>query len=59
MKPPCPNCRSPMVPQGDLFWCKHCRRLYDDDPDEGGTHHDRDPARRMVRDEERRERRWR
>jgi len=34
------------------YWCSRCRRLFDDDPDEGGDYATGDPSRRIVRQEE-------
>lgn len=50
--PPCPCCkrRNIVVRQGEFWFCKFCG-LFDDSPDEGGTHHDRDPSRRLEREE--------
>jgi hypothetical protein len=53
--PPCPWCHTAkkiyVVPQG--FQCLNCGRLFDDNPDEGGTHMD-DPTKRAEREETRR-----
>lgn len=48
----CPRCNRQTKPQSGLHWCTWCRALFDDDPDEGGDYHDRDPSRRLVRQEE-------
>lgn len=58
-KPPrCPLCNSAGKRRldGD-YQCTGCGGLYDGDPDEGGDYHSRDVARRMEREESRRERR--
>lgn len=39
------------------FVCPKCGQFFDNRPDEGGTHDDRDASRRLVREEENRERR--
>jgi hypothetical protein len=58
--PPCPLCgKRNKVTRTGAYW--HCNNtpdcgLFDDDPDEGGTHSD-DPTRRMMRREDARERR--
>jgi len=56
MKPVCPRCRTnkQIVPQGDLYVCRRCGALLDDDPDEGGDYSDRSPAARLEREERRR-----
>lgn len=53
--PPCPRCnrRQSVVAQGELFWCTNCRGLFDDQPDEGGSHYD-DPSKRLEKQEARR-----
>lgn len=55
--PRCPRCNRPGIAQGDLFKCRHCGGFFDNEPDEGGDYADGNPARRMEREEERRERR--
>jgi hypothetical protein len=40
-----------------MYYCHSCQQQFDDCPDEGGDFDDRDPARRLVRREERRTRR--
>lgn len=54
-KPPrCPRCDGKGIPTpGGLFKCSKCGGFYDDDPDEGGTHSDRNPAARLERAERR------
>lgn len=39
------------------YHCQHCGAHFDDDPDEGGTHHSRDVSRRLTRAEDRLQRR--
>lgn len=48
--PPCPRCRRIGVVQGDLYYCRNCNGLYDDDPHEGGTCSNR-PDRSLERKE--------
>lgn len=46
-----------VLPRSDgLYWCQRCQGLFDNDPDEGGTHSDRNPAVRIEREERRQER---
>lgn len=54
----CPGCGSRQFkPAGpDMFKCSRCGGLFDDDPDEGGTHGHR-PKARLEREERRIERR--
>lgn len=40
----------------DLYRCKHCGILFDDDPDEGGTH-GKYPDQRALRNEKQQQRR--
>jgi tRNA(Ile2) C34 agmatinyltransferase TiaS len=47
----CPKCSRKSEPAGNLWRCKSCGMLHDDDPDEGGTHSDRSPSARMEREE--------
>ncbi len=56
MKPICPMCGPSgrgelMIADsgaiGNLYRCSKCHRMFDSEPDEGGTHHDRDPSRRI------------
>jgi len=57
--PACPGCgsnRHANAMADDQFYCSRCQCLYDNDPDEGGTHSDFNPAVRIERDERRRER---
>lgn len=61
-KPNCPQCRRSrnVVPSGNSHWfCKGCKGTFDDDPDEGGTYSDRNPAARLEREERQREQRLR
>lgn len=39
--PKCPRCGRRGEPAGDFFRCPKCGGFFDDDPNEGGTHHDR------------------
>ncbi len=53
--PACPRCRTNRGAtrrHDGLYQCGVCRGLYDDDPNEGGTYHHRDPSRRLEREEE-------
>lgn len=56
MTPRCPRCQSKGVPQADMYWCRRCEGLYDDDPDEGGDHSTFNPAARLEREERRQQR---
>lgn len=58
--PRCPRCdgKGEAVP-GGLYQCTRCKGHYDDDPDEGGTHSDRNAGVRIEREERRQERRRR
>ena len=54
----CPACHSifPKAVAGvphdaSLYRCRACGGLFDDDPNEGGDHDDRDPSRRIKRRE--------
>jgi len=52
--PCCPWCgrRKSVSQAGEgQYWCSHCKRLFDDDPDEGGDYSDRNPAARLEREE--------
>jgi hypothetical protein len=44
---------------GDLYHCRGCGAIFDDEPDEGGDWSDGNPAARLEREERRRERRRR
>lgn len=64
MKPTCPRCgprhRNKVSQIGTKLWlCGHCNMMFDDDPDEGGDFDDRNPARRLEREENRQQRRKR
>jgi tRNA(Ile2) C34 agmatinyltransferase TiaS len=50
-KPKCPVCGRKGTPLGELFRCP-LGHLFDSDPDEGGSFDDRDPSRRLEREEE-------
>lgn len=52
----CPRCRRVQAARGPnaIYWCDVCKCQFDDDPDEGGNHDDRNPAARMEREERRR-----
>lgn len=56
--PPCPHCQTAaqVIRQGEMYHCRRCRGLFDDEPDEGGTHSD-DPTRRIECEESRAKRR--
>ncbi len=58
--PPCPLCRKKnrVVAVAETCHCTACGIIFDYDPNEGGTHDDRYPDRRMIREESRREK-WR
>lgn len=65
-KPRCPRCGTPqhvVVGSGTypdrVHYCQKCLGMFDDQPDEGGTHDDRDASRRLQREEENRARRKR
>ena len=51
----CPFCGSKRVAKlsAHMFRCATCDRYFDDDPNEGGDYDDRDPSRRLIRQEER------
>lgn len=52
--PPCPVCRTgAQVSRSGLnFVCRRCHGMFDNDPNEGGTHSD-DPTRRIECEEAR------
>ena len=52
----CPRCNVKGTPQGDVFWCRRCQCLFDDEPAEGGDYSDRNPAARLEREERQRQR---
>lgn len=54
----CPGCggTQPKRTADAIYWCPTCRCQFDDDPDEGGTYSDRNPAARLLREERQRER---
>lgn len=56
--PKCPRCRtnSSTVPLGEIYACRKCGGLFDDDPDEGGDFSDRDPSARLNFNEQNRKR---
>lgn len=57
MKPACrcPRCNVKGLAAGQDTWkCPRCGGFFDDRPEEGGDYSDRDPARRLEREEERR-----
>jgi ribosomal protein L37AE/L43A len=53
----CPRCGKKQPDRGPtaIYWCGDCRCQFDNDPDEGGTHSDRDPSARLRREESERE----
>jgi ribosomal protein L37AE/L43A len=55
----CPFCNHRRItPLGDcLFRCADCDKLFDNDPDEGGTYSDRHADARIIRQEVAQERR--
>jgi tRNA(Ile2) C34 agmatinyltransferase TiaS len=59
INPTCPFCgrRKGIRPAGpDTFKCPACGALFDDDPDEGGTYSNRNPAARLEREDRERQR---
>lgn len=53
----CPWCRGQAIASGDRLWqCTSCKRLFDDDPTEGGDY-GHDPAYRLQREERERAKR--
>lgn len=56
--PKCPRDGRPGVEQGTsgIFVCTHCRGLFDAEPDEGGDFSTFNPAARLIREENRKER---
>lgn len=60
-RPPavCPKCRlgdEVSRRHGGDYYCHRCRMEFDSDPDEGGDYDDRDPSRRLEREEARKAR---
>ena len=51
-EPRCPVCNRKGSRAGQLWRCAQ-HGLFDDEPDEGGTHSDRNPAARLERQERR------
>jgi hypothetical protein len=51
-KPRCPKCNRKGVPAGSLYRCPAGCGFFDNNPDEGGSFDDRDPSRRLEREEE-------
>lgn len=53
----CPRCKrtQPVRTADSIYWCEHCRCQFDNDPDEGGSHSDFNPAARMEREERRKQ----
>ena len=47
----CPRCGRKGKPLGELYRCE-LGHLFDSDPNEGGSFDDRDPSRRLEREEE-------
>lgn len=61
-KPTCPKCghrhrNAVSEVESRLWYCTRCNMMFDDDPDDGGDFDDRDPSRRLEREEARRARR--
>lgn len=57
MIPQCPVCKTAArvaIHGPHLYHCAKCDGYFDDNPDEGGTHSDRNPAARLEREERRR-----
>lgn len=57
--PKCPRCGTnkqvkPHGVAGDMYHCHRCHGTFDDDPNEGGTYSDFNPAARLEREERRR-----
>lgn len=54
--PQCPHCckRDRVVKTGEQRRHRHSGGFFDDDPDEGGDFHSRNPAARLERQERRR-----
>lgn len=52
----CPKCgrKQPVRSSDALYRCPVCQVTFDNDPDEGGTYSDRDPAARLEREERQR-----
>lgn len=57
-KPRCPRCNRPGQPAGELWHCRACLMLFDNEPEEGGDYSDRNPAARLEREERKRESRF-
>ena len=55
--PPCPRCggKRASTEPGGFFRCAKCDAIFDDDPEEGGSHGNR-PDQRMLREERERDR---
>lgn len=51
----CPQCGTKQTDRGStaIYFCDKCRVQFDNDPDEGGTYSDRNPAARLEREERR------
>lgn len=49
----CPKCGRIQPSRGNnaVYFCDHCRMMFDDNPDEGGDWSDRNPAARIERAE--------
>lgn len=58
-KPSCPLCNRVKAVQkvADMYHCTACNKHFDDDPDEGGTYSDHNPAARLEREDRAREKR--
>jgi ribosomal protein L37AE/L43A len=56
--PTCPRCaprKTNIYRKSDgLYVCLECKGMFDDDPEEGGTYSDRNPAARLMGEERRR-----
>lgn len=57
--PTCPLCGSTKAAKAGKgrYKCNRCGGLFDDDPDEGGDYHQRNPSARLEREERERDRR--
>ena len=49
----CPKCGRPKPYKSPdaLYWCDHCKGMFDDQPDEGGDYSSRDPSARLEKQE--------
>ena len=50
----CPKCQRKQPKRGGhdtIYFCEHCRYMFDDEPLEGGDYDSRNPAARLEREE--------